>query len=95
MSINIGDKIRYAVTHEEGEGVAISNTCKIIYFRRLSFPKIPSGLGFASPARHYLGVDLFGRRWYAIALWCPHDASVQPMALLASNLSARRLGAAW
>jgi len=37
----------------------------------------------------------FGRRRCAIALWCPHDASVQPMALLASNLSARRLGAAW
>jgi hypothetical protein len=31
----------------------------------------------------------FGRRRCAIALWCPHDASVQPMALLASNLSAR------
>jgi hypothetical protein len=30
------------------------------------------------------------RRWHAIALRCPHDASVQPMALLA-----RRLGAAW
>ena len=26
MSIKIGDKIRYAVTHEEGEVVAIDNT---------------------------------------------------------------------
>jgi hypothetical protein len=42
------------------------------------------------PRRGLVAGGLFDRRRHAIALWCPHDASVQPMALLA-----RRLGAAW
>ena len=33
MSIEIGDKIRYAVTHEEGEVVAISNNTSCVAVR--------------------------------------------------------------
>jgi hypothetical protein len=33
MSINIGDKIRYAVTHEEGEVVAISDDMPCVAVR--------------------------------------------------------------
>jgi hypothetical protein len=34
MSINVGDKIRYAVTHEEGEVVALYNntSCAAVRF---------------------------------------------------------------
>jgi len=39
MSINIGDKIRYAVTHEEGEVVAISDNTPCVAVRfGTSFP---------------------------------------------------------
>ena len=33
MSINVGDKIRYAVTHEEGEVVAISDDTPCVAVR--------------------------------------------------------------
>jgi hypothetical protein len=33
MSINVGDKIRYAVTHEEGEVVAISDNTPCVAVR--------------------------------------------------------------